>query len=191
MNRPLLLIITTLGGLLLPGLWSCSAFKPAELTPAEQAQRAAERQADSLAFLQACNCLESMNFIIVPSSIQLNGRRTHFSPNEMTNFVCATDGKGIIQLSSARYPGPGANGMGGITSDGTIKLTRQHTDKKGNRTFEYNIMGRASATITVNLPVNGTRASVRITSNLYPGSINMTGRVVPYDATRLSVGAPL
>lgn len=180
-----------LAALSLPGLWSCAAFKPAEHAEAEQAQRAAERHADSLAFMTASVCLESMNFIIVPSSIQINGRRTHFAPDEMTNFVCATDGKGIIQLASARNPYPGANGMGGITTDGSIKLTRQRTTKKGDRSFEYNIQGRAPATIAVNLPRNGTRVSVRITSNIYPGAINMNGKVVPYDVTRLSVGAPL
>lgn len=180
-----------LAALLLPGLWSCAAFKPTEVSEEEKARSAAQKQADSLGFLAASACLESMNFIIIPSSIQINGQRTHFAPNEMTNFVCATDGKGIIQLASARNPYPGANGMGGITTEGAIKLTRQRAGKKGDRSFEYNIQGRASATITVNLPRNGTRVSVRITSNIYPGSINMNGKVVPYDVTRLSVGAPL
>lgn len=191
MTRSLSFPLKALVALLLSVFCSCSIFKPAELTPEEQARRDAERQADSLAFLQAAACLETMNFIIVPSSIQINGQRTHFAPNEMTNFVCATGGKGIIQLSSARNPFPGPNGMGGITADGTIKLTRQRTGKKGDRTFEYNIMGRASATVTVNLPRNGTRASVRITSNIYPGSLSINGRVVPYDAERLTIGAPL
>lgn len=191
MKRPLSFILMALAALSLPGLWCCSSFKPTEFTEAEKAQQAAERQVDSLAFLTASACLESMNFIIIPSSIQINGQRTHFAPDEMTNFMCAADGKGIIQLASARNPSPGANGMGGITTDGSIKLTRQRTTKKGDRSFEYNIQGRASATITVNLPKNSTRASVRITSNLYPGSINMNGKVVPYDVTRVSVGAPL
>lgn len=191
MNRPLSLTLTAIVSLLLCGLWSCSSAGPKTLSPEEQARQAAEHQVDSLGFLTASSCLESMNFIIIPSSIQINGKRTHFSPNEMTNFVYASDGKGVIQLSSARNPSPGANGMGGFTTEGKIKLTRQHTSKKGDRTFEYTVMGRASATVTVNLARNSTRVSVRVTSNTYPGSINMDGKVVPYDATRVSVGAPL
>lgn len=164
-------------------------FQADARNPQTDAGKAAQHQADSIAFAQALNYLQTMDFIIAPTSIEITGYEANFSPNQMTNFVCAHDGKGTIQIVPEFGNSAGQNGMGGITTDGPIKIARQRTDKKGNVTIEYNVMGKASATVRVTLPKNGVNASVRISSNNMNGSVRINGNVVKFDPSNISIGS--
>ncbi len=157
--------------------------------PQTDVRKATRHKADSLAFVQALNYLQTMDFIIVPTSIEITGYESNFSPNRMTNFVCVHEGKGTIQIVPEFGTSAGQNGMGGITTDGPIKIARQRTDKKGNVTIEYNVMGKASATVRVTLPKDGINATVRITSNSMNGSVRMNGNVVQFDPSSISIGS--
>lgn len=156
--------------------------------PKNDPQKAAQQRADSIAFSHALNYLQTMEFIIVPTSIEITGHEANFSPNQMTNFVCAHNGTGTIQVVPEFGVSAGQNGMGGITTDGPIKIARQRTDKKGNVTIEFNVMGKASASVRVTLPKNGVNASVRITSNSLNGAIRINGNVVKFDPSSISIG---
>lgn len=157
--------------------------------PQADAEKAAKHHADSIAFTKALHYLQTMDFIIEPTSIEITGYEANFTPNKMTNFVCAHDGKGTIQIVPEFSNRSGQNGMGGITTDGPIKIARQRTDKKGNVTIEYNVMGKASATVRVTLPKDGVNATVRISSNSMNGTVRINGNVVPFDPSSISIGA--
>lgn len=158
---------------------------------AGNAKKDTQAQGDSVAFAQALHYLETMDFIIVPTSIEVPGYGANFTPNQMANFVCANDGKGVIQIIPEFSTSAGQNGMGGITAEGPIKISRQRTDKKGNVTIEYNVMGKASATVRVTLPKNGTNATVRISSNNVQGAVRMNGNVVKFDPNSISIGSAI
>lgn len=165
------------------GLASCATTKsPAEL--------AAENAADSIAHVQVISLLDSMDFILRASQVQIKGGTLNYTDNESTNFICANDGVGTLQLASMRNPGPGFNGLGGLTIRGEIKLIRKAVDKGGRATYEYNLNAPvASCRIVVTVPKNGTRAVAMISGNFRGGTVTVMGPVTPYDPTTIAFGS--
>ena len=166
----------------LMALMACSSTK----SPAEVAARHA---ADSIAHAQAIVMLDSMDFITRASQVQIKGGRIIYSDSEFTNFLCANGGYGVVQLASMRNPGPGFNGLGGLTIRGDIRLLKKTTDKSGRTTYEYNLTAPvASCRIVVSIPKDGTRVLAQITGNFRGGTVSIMGPIEPYDPTTIALG---
>ncbi len=164
----------------------CSSSLTAEERAANKARQA---MLDSVAHNLSVERLDALDFIIPAKTLQIDNGRVNTFPNDVTNFISAHDGKGMIQLASMRGNRLGANGMGGITLEGVISLNRRTSDKKGNHTWEYSLgttLGMCQ--ILVNLPSGGDRVSVNVRGAFSSGSYTITGQVRPYNRSTISVG---
>ncbi len=169
-----------------------SGCSPA-MTDGQRAAAKAERALlDSVANAIAAARLDSCSFLIPARSLQIGAGRVNNVTNEVTNFICADAGKGMFQLASMRGNRAGANGMGGITLEGTLTLRKQSRDRRGNRQWEYSL-GTTLGTcrILVDLPAASAVARVYVQGAFTSGSFTLTGAVEPYDRTSVAVGRTL
>lgn len=155
-------------------------------------QKAYQEKMDSLSFKLSVERLEKMDFLIPAQSVQINNNFISFSGSGITNFVAAHDGNGFVQIASMRNPRPGANGLGGITLSGPIKLVRSSKDKRGNISLEYAITGSASrGHVYITVPKNSVNATVRVTGNFNSDALTIKGEVEAFDPTKVSIGRSL
>lgn len=164
---------------------SCGTAKTPE-------QKAAEERIDSIAWSLAVKNLEACRFLIPAESVSLGNYATRTTDNRHTNFLAADGQKCIMQLSSVSNPRPGANGLGGISLEGDIKLLKHNVDKRGTSTFEFTVKGGAvSGRIIVTLPKGTVRATARMSGNFTSKNVTMMGDVQPYDKLEITVGRTL
>lgn len=168
------------------GVSGCSSSMTAE----ERAARKAEQALlDSVAHNLAVERLDAMEFLIPAKTLQISGGRVNTFPNDVTNFITAHEGKGIIQLASMRSMRLGANGMGGITLEGVLSLKRHTKDKRGAQMWEYSLGTTLGVCqIVVDLPANSDRARVNVRGAFTGGSYTITGPVQPYNRSSIAVG---
>lgn len=164
------------------GLIGCVSTKTPE-------QKAYQDKVDSIAFVRAVDRLEKMDFLIPAQSVQINNNLISYSGSGITNFVAANNGTGTVQIASTRNPRPGANGLGGVTLSGPIKLVRSTKDKRGNVSLEYAITGSsARGHVYITVPYRSIKATVRVTGNFSSNALTIKGEIEAYDSTKASVG---
>lgn len=152
-------------------------------TPQNRKERkAAEALQDSIRFEAAVQAMKDMDFVLEADRLILtSGENVMVQSN--VNFVSVKDDRAVIQVSPLR--GPGVNGVGGITVDGTVSDVRFDTDKKGNIYMSMKVLGAvASCRVSISLPKGGTTARVTIDPNYSSDDISMFGKIVP---TELSI----
>lgn len=159
-------------------------------TDAEK-QKEKEIQAitDSINFTIAKAALENMDFAIIAEQLSFkNGGTVNATGN--TNFISAHDGQAVVQLSS---PGRGGlNGVGGVTVSGSITNFKTKTDKKGNFSIEYSVLGTAiSARVFILIPNGSNRATATVYPNFNSDTLTVYGTVTPYESTSLFQGRSL
>lgn len=164
-------------------LFSVAASAVAAVPQSRKERKAAEAIQDSINHEVAVTAMKDMNFVIEADRLILtNGENVMVQSN--VNFVSVEDDRAVIQVSPLR--GPGINGVGGITVDGTVSDVRFDTDKKGNIYMSMNVLGAvASCRVSVSLPKGGSTARVTIDPNYSSDDISMVGKIVPAELSRV------
>lgn len=158
---------------------------------ARKAARAAHKRAaaaeNEQLFQQAVQCLKDGNFVVEVDQVLFPQGLTKFV-SSVTNFVSMKDGKAVIQIATSNYR-PGANGLGGITVEGTASNITMNTNKRG--VVDYNFMDQGiavSATVNIQLSGYGNRATVTVYPNFNSNNLTMTGTIVPYEESDVFQG---
>jgi len=164
--------------------FGCSTTR---LTPEEKlAYEKAELEQHQL----AVQALQNQEFVLEADQIRFRRGRTAFvSPS--TNFVMMNGQNSTVQVAfNTAYSGP--NGIGGITLDGSISRIETNTDKNGDITYSFGVMGTGlSAQVFIRLINGGTYATVDITPNFSGNRITMTGNIYPLDQSAVFKGRSL
>lgn len=105
----------------------CSSPLTAEQRAADKARR---ELVDSVANALASARLDSCTFLIPARSLQIGSGRVNSVTNEVTNFICARSGNAMFQLAPNHSIRSGANGLGGITLEGTLTLRKHSVDRR-------------------------------------------------------------
>ncbi|MGL5683503.1 MAG: DUF4251 domain-containing protein [Marinifilaceae bacterium] len=144
----------------------------------QRAQRQALRQAaDQQAFQQAVQAIKEKKWVLMASTLYgPNGNTIPVSDN--TNFIQFKDSIVYVQLAFNGYAG--ANGLGGITVQGTPSQMVCTTDKYGNITYSFYVNGIAlTAQIVINLSNGNNYASATVYPMFNSNNLTFSGTLVP------------
>ena len=155
--------------------------------PAVKEAKSAERE---FKFQKAVEALNSHEFVLEADRITFrNGRYSYVSPS--TNFVSMSGDKATIQLAF-NSPYAGANGMGGVTVDGTASNIKMTTDKKGNVAFSMNVFGTGvSAVVSINMIAGSNQCTAIVTPNFDSQVITFSGYLYPKSESDVFKGRSL
>ena len=155
---------------------------------AERARLKAEEQAqDAISYDDAMAALKAHQFVMEADQVMFRNGQTAFV-NSNTNFVLVNQGRGTVQVAfNTVYPGP--NGIGGITVDGRVGEVKTATDKKGNVTCSFSVMGVGiSAQVSIRLTHDTNNASVTINPNFNSNRLSLDGKVIPLSESSVYKG---
>ncbi len=141
---------------------------------------------DSIAYIQALDALERLDFVLEADQLQFRrGRMAYVST--VTNFISLSDDEATVQI--APYNDGGPNGVGGITLVGRASDIRIKTDKKENTYFSMDVMGTGlSATVDIVLPKGSNRASVTVNPYFHGNRITLYGNLYPSNLSQIFKG---
>lgn len=159
---------------------SCASSK---LTPE---QKRANALRDSIAHVMALDLLSSKDYMVTADRLSFPGSRMlHVFPT--TNFLLVQGDSAIYQIAPGM--GGGFNGVGGITVKGIISNYRSRVTDKGEAIIAFGLLGSGvSVDVNVNLPKEGTSATVRAQASLAKYSSTLYGNVEPTDPMGVSIG---
>lgn len=166
-------------------------YTQAELEGAKEreAQKKMQDLQDSIAYVQALDALERLDFVLEADMLQFRRGETAFVSTS-TNFISLSDDKAVVQI--APFNGGGPNGVGGITLEGRASNIKIKTDRKGNTYFTMNVMGTGlSATVDVSLTKGSNRASITVSPNLHGNRVSLYGNLYPSARSRIIEGRSL
>lgn len=175
---------------------SCSSYKATDGMSKEQRQmqKEAEKKAqaaeDMAMYEQAVEALQQQHFVLETDRVYFKrGHVEYVTPS--TNFVMLDGTKASVQLAfNTAYSG--ANGLGGVTVDGTASNIKMKTDKKGNVRFSMNVIGTAiSAQVEIYIPYGTASAQATVNPNFNSNRISFSGTVWPLDQSNIFKGRSL
>ena len=127
-------------------------------------------------YAKAANSLRRGYFVLLANSIDMGGHRTT-GLNETANYLLVQDDDGIIQFAFNTYRS-GPNGVGGVTSKGTVRNKKIKYDDNGDVHLEYQLVcKKETAYVYITLFHNSNRAIGRV-SGLF--NMNFNGEIRPY-----------
>ncbi len=153
----------------------------ASLTPEEKAQVAVE---DQFRYNLAMESLQNQNFVLEADKITFRRGRVAFV-SATTNFIMMEGNRATVQVAfNTAYAGP--NGIGGITLEGNVSNIEKKTNRKGDVTYNFNVMGTGiSAQVSISMPANTNYASVSINPNFSSNRITLSGYIVPLEESNV------
>lgn len=159
---------------------SCASTK---MTPE---QRRAKEFRDSVAHALALDLLQSRQYMVAADRLTFPGSKMiHVFPT--TNFLMVQGDSAIYQIAPGMGGGP--NGVGGITVKGSISNYRSRITDKGAALIAFGLIGSGvSVDISVNLPKDGTAATVRAQATLAKYNSTIYGNIEPADPMGVSIG---
>lgn len=145
-------------------------------SPAYAGTKNGESQ-DSLLFAQTVKMLNEGEFVIETDRIIMPDG-TSVMVSSITNFISVQGGNAVIQVSPLMNAS-GANGVGGLTVEGSVGKVSTDTDKRGNFIMNMTVIGaNVSVTVSITVPKGSNRANVWIDPNYNSDDITMMGSVV-------------
>jgi len=153
----------------------------------QKEERAAARENDRMrAFELTKSMVENQRFVLEANRI--SGRTGQIiQVNSTLNFLIVDTSHIVIQLAS--HGGMGANGVGGVTTEGSIKNYKFVKDKKG---YNYTVSFFASTvlgTFDIVLFVNGDGTANADVNQTTTGSVvRYYGEIVPVELSRIYKG---
>ncbi|MDD4820151.1 MAG: DUF4251 domain-containing protein [Flavobacteriales bacterium] len=156
----------------------------------KQAIKAAEEAQEMAEFNVALAALKSNDYVLEAEKVEFKrGTPSFVNPN--TNFVMLSQGTASVQLAPTNAS-VGANGIGGITVEGTASNIKTSTDAKGNVYQSFMVMGRGiSAQVTITLTKGSDRCEAKISGNFGPDTVYFTGKMVPKEQSNVFKGRSL
>lgn len=156
---------------------------PKNETKAEKKAREKKMQAiaDSVAFVEANNAIDANYFVITADKISLgNEGHMYMTPEGSTNFILVQGDKATVQLAFNNGH-LGANGLGGITVEGTAYGMKKKITKKGDIDYSFNVNGAGiSAQVSITVYKNSNKTMAYVSPNLNSERMIVYGPLIPY-----------
>lgn len=156
---------------------------PKNETKAEKKAREKKMQAiaDSVAFVEANNAIDANYFVITADKISLgNEGYMYMTPEGSTNFILVQGDKATVQLAFNNGH-LGANGLGGITVEGTAYGMKKKITKKGDIEYNFNVNGAGiSAQVSITVYKNSNKTMAYVSPNLNSERMIVYGPLIPY-----------
>lgn len=165
-----------------------SLTNPKALRDAERArQKAAQEIEESAAYAEAVKALKEKQFVLEADQVIFKRGETAYV-NTNTNFVLVNQNRGTVQVAfNTHFAGP--NGIGGVTVDGTVSGVKMKTDKRGNVTYSFSIMGTGiSAQIFMTLVNGDNEATVSISPNFNSQTLTLRGKIISLEQSNIFKG---
>ena len=168
---------------------SKSENRRAERKAQRDAEKAREKREEARAYADAVQAINNRKFVLEADRITFKRGRSAFVTSN-TNFVLLNGEKASVQVAfNGPYAGP--NGIGGITVDGRVGEVKTATDKKGNVTCSFSVMGVGiSAQVSIRLTHDTNNASVTINPNFNSNRLSLDGKVIPLSESSVYKGRP-
>lgn len=159
----------------------------AERKAQRDAEKAREKREEARAYADAVQAINNRKFVLEADRITFKRGRSAFVTSN-TNFVLLNGEKASVQVAfNGPYAGP--NGIGGITVDGRVGEVKTATDKKGNVTCSFSVMGVGiSAQVSIRLTHDTNNASVTINPNFNSNRLSLDGKVIPLSESSVYKG---
>ena len=166
---------------------SKSENRRAERKAQRDAEKAREKREEARAYADAVQAINNRKFVLEADRITFKRGRSAFVTSN-TNFVLLNGEKASVQVAfNGPYAGP--NGIGGITVDGRVGEVKTATDKKGNVTCSFSVMGVGiSAQVSIRLTHDTNYASVTINPNFNSNRLSLDGKVIPLSESSVYKG---
>ena len=166
---------------------SKSENRRAERKAQRDAEKAREKREEARAYADAVQAINNRKFVLEADRITFKRGRSAFVTSN-TNFVLLNGEKASVQVAfNGPYAGP--NGIGGITVDGRVGEVKTATDKKGNVTCSFSVMGVGiSAQVSIRLTHDTNNASVTINPNFNSNRLSLDGKVIPLSESSVYKG---
>lgn len=165
-----------------------SLTNPKALRDAERArQKAAQKIEESALYAEAVKALKENLFVLEADQVIFKrGESAYVNTN--TNFVLVNQNRGTVQVAfNTHFAGP--NGIGGVTVDGTVSGVKMKTDKRGNVTYSFSIMGTGiSAQVFMTLVNGDNEATVSISPNFNSQTLTLRGRIISLEQSNIFKG---
>ena len=165
-----------------------SLTNPKTLRDAERArQKAAQEIEESAAYAEAVKALKENQFVLEADQVIFKrGESAYVNTN--TNFVLVNQNRGTVQVAfNTHFAGP--NGIGGVTVDGTVSGVKMKTDKRGNVTYSFSIMGTGiSAQVFMTLVNGDNEATVSISPNFNSQTLTLRGKIISLEQSNIFKG---
>lgn len=131
---------------------------------------------EDVEYAKASNSLRRGYFVLLANSVDMGGHRVT-GLNESANYLLVQDGDGIIQFAFNTYRS-GPNGIGGVTTKGTVRDRKIKYDDNGDVHLEYQLVSKKEiAYVYITLFHNSNRAIGRV-SGMF--DMNFNGEIRPY-----------
>ena len=157
--------------------------------------RARERQktdrlTDSLAGASAGDALQHKAFVLEAANVSFKNGPVSFV-DAHTNFISVNGDRAVVQVASSFMPA-GQNGIGGITLDGSVSGFKIKETKKGKLICTFDVTGTGiHAQVSIQLPKGTDKATATINSNFNSYTVNLSGKIVPFNESQVYEGRSL
>ena len=139
------------------------------------------------AYADAVQAIKDRKFVMEADRVTFKrGRSAYVTSN--TNFILLNGEKASVQVAfNGAFAGP--NGIGGVTVDGRVGDIKTTTDKKGNVSCSFNVMGVGiSAQVSIRLAHGSSNASATINPNFNSNRLSLDGKLIPLSESSVFKG---
>lgn len=184
---------------LIAGATSACLHAQQQTEPTDKAARKAQREAErarqkaqeqmeqQISYEEALAALKERQFVLEANQLMFRRGQTAYVTSN-TNFVMLDQTRGVVQVAF-NTPNPGPNGIGGVTVEGNVSDFKTSTDKKGNISCSFNIMGTGiSAQVFLTLPKGSSNATATISPNFNNNKLTLAGNLVPLEQSDIYKG---
>lgn len=142
----------------------------------EQRQKMRQEKAEA-AFQVAVQALKDKDWAMQASTVFTNNG-TAIPVSDNTNFILFKNNTVYLQLAFSNMGGP--NGLGGITLQGFPSNVQFNTDKNGNITYSFVVMGSVlNAQVVIYMNNGSNYANASVYSLMSTSSLTFTGAILP------------
>ena len=166
---------------------SKSESRRAERKAQRDAEKAREKMEEERAYADALQAIKDRKFVMEVDRVTFKrGRSAYVTAN--TNFILLNGEKASVQVAfNGAFAGP--NGIGGVTVDGRVGDIKTTTDKKGNVSCSFNVMGVGiSAQVSIRLAHGSSNVSATINPNFNSNRLSLDGKLIPLSESSVFKG---
>ncbi|MFI3239862.1 MAG: DUF4251 domain-containing protein [Bacteroidales bacterium] len=163
-----------------------------EIKAEEKAEEEAKEEVlETKLFTVSKTAIGEMEFVIKAQRLTFPNGRT-LNCDESTNFISASDGETVVQISFPNVGYGGFNGLGGITVDGRITGEKSSETRKGNITLRYSVSGSSlSAQIFITLLKDSNEVIVDVEPNFSGNRLTVYGTLYPAGRSSVYQGSTI
>ncbi|WP_044267747.1 DUF4251 domain-containing protein [Bacteroides timonensis] len=166
---------------------SKSESRRAERKAQRDAIKAQEKIEEERAYADAVQAIKERKFVLEADRVTFKRGRSAFVTSN-TNFILLNGEKASVQVAfNGAFAGP--NGIGGVTVDGRVGDIKTTTDKKGNVSCSFNVIGVGiSAQVSIRLAHGSNNASATINPNFNSNRLSLDGKLIPLSESSVFKG---